>query len=586
MRKFFISLVFLLLPVFVFSQDILSGVYVKDTIIKSMRFYPGNSVFEKQFAESKATSQRFTLKIKKDGKRKEELTIFMDNSLSDIWFPVYGMHFIEDSIELKQVLREVYYSKAIKHPAFSNMVFYSPAFDLDSKIKNTDSKLSALSKVISSRFYFNNGYKRISSPYEIDPIMYLDYKLIKNRIDFLQSFYFKKNEVTNAEYREFTDWVKDSTAMEYLVSYGFDKFKIKTSNGKYVLNWKMRDKIWEMESEEAFEALRPMYLPAKEMFYRTKGINTEMLFYDGITIYPDTTVWMSDYTFSYSEPYLKKYYWHKNYEDYPVVGVNWYQAQAFCNWKTKMIQRELDESKLPYKVVVDLPREYEREYVITKYANDEKADQSYLSTLMYKNEPIKSALGDGVLWNRTYTFGKNGYLYTHPADVSKNKDKKKYNGKDFSIEEKKLLWSDLSDNGVSGLKSNVSEWMQEDWVENWHPVLHMRSEMYHWIDYKHYFKLLDEFDKSTVSKNDYKSLSKDIEKLRLYYTNIYFFRNHFEMTFERFVDKSGRLVRGSNWYDETCERMEIENAKTFVSPNDSYSTIGFRYVIHVYPKEK
>ena len=29
------------------------------------------------------------------------------------------------------------------------------------------------------------------------------------------------------------------------------------------------------------------------------------------------------------------YFWHDAYNDYPVVGVTWHQAKAFCEWRTK-----------------------------------------------------------------------------------------------------------------------------------------------------------------------------------------------------------------------------------------------------------
>ena len=52
-------------------------------------------------------------------------------------------------------------------------------------------------------------------------------------------------------------------------------------------------------------------------------------------IYPDTLCWVHDFTYSFNEPQHDKYFWHPAYDDYPVVGVNWKQARAFCNWRSK-----------------------------------------------------------------------------------------------------------------------------------------------------------------------------------------------------------------------------------------------------------
>ena len=46
-----------------------------------------------------------------------------------------------------------------------------------------------------------------------------------------------------------------------------------------------------------------------------------------VNIYPDTTVWIKDYNYSYNEPMHNDYFWHQAYGDYPVVGVNWRQAK-------------------------------------------------------------------------------------------------------------------------------------------------------------------------------------------------------------------------------------------------------------------
>jgi gliding motility-associated lipoprotein GldJ len=47
---------------------------------------------------------------------------------------------------------------------------------------------------------------------------------------------------------------------------------------------------------------------------------------------PDTLVWRSP--LSYNEPYVNNYLRHPAFQDYPVVGVTWEQAQEYCQWRT------------------------------------------------------------------------------------------------------------------------------------------------------------------------------------------------------------------------------------------------------------
>lgn len=50
---------------------------------------------------------------------------------------------------------------------------------------------------------------------------------------------------------------------------------------------------------------------------------------------PDSLVWRSPLAFN--EPYVEYYFRHPAYNEYPVVGVNWLQANDYCIWRTDRV---------------------------------------------------------------------------------------------------------------------------------------------------------------------------------------------------------------------------------------------------------
>ena len=81
-----------------------------------------------------------------------------------------------------------------------------------------------------------------------------------------------------------------------------------------------------------------------------------------VEIYPDTTVWIKDFTYSYNEPMHNDYFSHPAYQDYPVVGINWDQAVAFCNWRTNFKNGYQRNKGKPQVSRFRLPTEGEWEY--------------------------------------------------------------------------------------------------------------------------------------------------------------------------------------------------------------------------------
>jgi formylglycine-generating enzyme len=224
------------------------------------------------------------------------------------------------------------------------------------------------------------------------------------------SFWMDDTEITNNEYRQFVYWVRDSIARQIL-SESIPSFLV-TEGKKGVqlevphLNW--QEPI-EWKNPDYQAALEEMYVPEAERFFKAREIDARKLKfeyywidyrqaakransynfqtqrYEGrivdatgkerpiqnrssfimrevTPVYPDTLVWMRDYTFSYNEPLTQKYFWHVAFDDYPVVGVTWSQAKAFCQWRTKALNTFQEMLKNPGVMDYRLPSEVEWEY--------------------------------------------------------------------------------------------------------------------------------------------------------------------------------------------------------------------------------
>ncbi|MCC7233396.1 MAG: SUMF1/EgtB/PvdO family nonheme iron enzyme [Bacteroidia bacterium] len=200
----------------------------------------------------------------------------------------------------------------------------------------------------------------------------------------IPAFYMDNTEITNNEYRQFVYWVRDSLAHRLI---GGEHLIEEGEYGERI-NWRAKIK-WDDEENE--ETLAELFLPETERFYRRKEIDTRKLNYeyywidlkaaaqresrpqglvdrsvfikkDVINVYPDTLAWIHDYTYSYHDPLTQMYFWHPAYDDYPVVGVNWKQARAFCVWRTQLLNSYLEENGNAFVQDFRLPTEAEWEY--------------------------------------------------------------------------------------------------------------------------------------------------------------------------------------------------------------------------------
>ncbi|MCT4646883.1 MAG: SUMF1/EgtB/PvdO family nonheme iron enzyme [Carboxylicivirga sp.] len=226
----------------------------------------------------------------------------------------------------------------------------------------------------------------------------------------VRNFWMDETEITNSEYRQFVYWVRDSIARR-LLGEQFEEFLISEDYlGNEIdppfINW---EEPIEWDNEEYAEILDEMFLAENERFFRRKEIDTRKLTYDyewvdlqqaakssnrynfetkqyegvvydlngeereindrsafimkdAVNVYPDTLCWIADFTYSFNEPWTEKYFWHPGFDEYPVVGVNWKQASAFCIWRTQLLNNYLASKGEPPVNNYRLPTEAEWEY--------------------------------------------------------------------------------------------------------------------------------------------------------------------------------------------------------------------------------
>lgn len=317
----------------------------------------------------------------------------------------------------------------------------------------------------------------------------------------VRSFWMDNTEITNSEYRQFVNWVRDSLARKRLGEQNEDFLIIEDRQGNQLnpaqINWNT-ELDWKDPDNQ--EALASFYYAEDERMFNQKTFDNRKWTYtynwvdlqqaakyenrydfdpkaenseengkyhgtvydidgqaydleevgrkgfimkDRVLVYPDTLCWVRDLSYSYNEPMTRMYFWHPGYDTYPVVGVNWKQATAFCIWRSNLLNDYLKREGQPMAMDYRLPTEAEWEYASRgglesgifpwggyytrnnrgclvanfkvmrgRYADDGSVTTSAVSSYAPNEYGLFDMAGNVAEWTSS-AYDESSYLYTH-----------------------------------------------------------------------------------------------------------------------------------------------------------------------------
>jgi gliding motility-associated lipoprotein GldK len=315
----------------------------------------------------------------------------------------------------------------------------------------------------------------------------------------VRPYYMDETEITNSEYKEFVYWVRDSIVRTQLALFAelmsydgqqileeyqfidsdtsnmspYQKYMMKTygslgdldspTQGK-MLNWS-EELIWNVNDfpSEAYAEVMvdSIYIPIEDSFEGRRIIDVKKLKFkyfwmdqesaakeggerrdyikeEIVSVYPDTTVWIKDFNYSYNDPMHQDYFYHEAYSDYPVVGVKWMQAKAFCSWRTKKKNDFLSTKRDPS--------------IVPKFRLATEAEWEYAARggLEFATYP----------WGNPYTTSDRGCFL---ANFKPDRGNYAVDGALYTMEAKSY---NPNDYGLYNMAGNVAEWTNTAYNES------------------------------------------------------------------------------------------------------------------------
>jgi sulfatase modifying factor 1 len=292
------------------------------------------------------------------------------------------------------------------------------------------------------------------------------------------AFFMDQTAITNSQYKQFVFWVRDSIAITNFLN--DDKYYLHpkgagNTGGKKYINWAYVQKypVWSAarKGQTGKSAkLDGMYYQGDDRIFDRNEIDVRLIKYnyslmslreaadyrndktkrrsdfilrDTVPVYPDTLVWLSDFSYAANEPMVEGYFSHPAYRNYPVVGVTWRQARAFTVWRTRFNDAYKDSRHLPHRQPYGLPTEAQFEYAARGGRN-----------------------GTDYPWGGPYIKNAKGCLL---ANFKPGRGNYTDDGGAYTVNVKSYFPNDF---GLYNMAGNVSEWTSSAFDESASTFVH------------------------------------------------------------------------------------------------------------------
>ncbi|MCC6687706.1 MAG: SUMF1/EgtB/PvdO family nonheme iron enzyme [Saprospiraceae bacterium] len=344
---------------------------------------------------------------------------------------------------------------------------------------------------------------------------------------------------------------------------------------------------------------------------------------------PDTLVWREE--LAYNEPYVETYFRYPAYDNYPVVGVNWVQANEFCKWRTDRVnemiliergilnnnndQKDSDnfntESYLTgqyqgsvkknlkdMKTGGDRPVKFEDGILLPAYRLPTEAEWEYAALGLIGNQPSEK---DEVITDRKiYPWDGNTVRYQkrnkYQGEILANfkRSAGDYMGMAGKLNDAASITSDVrkflpNDYGLYNMAGNVNEWTLDLYRPLTSTTLrdHEDQDLNPYRGNKFQTKVLDEngkpVEKDSLGRLVYRPVTDEEAVVRENYKKgeVYNYLDGdstsaavYEYGKTTLVSDKARVIKGGSWADRAY--WLSPGARRFKEEDKSDRTLGFR----------